>query len=385
MAVRRIDGAWYVDVRWRGQRYRKRSPDDSRAGAHAYELRLRQELQERGFLPDRTATLETRQPRTGTLATFAQEWFSMHIRTHLRPSSRRSYEVALRCHLLPVLGHLPLAGIKTRELEAFKAAKHAAGLHPKTINGFLSVLRSCLTFAVECGRLDELPRFRWLKVPPPRFDYLNPAESRRLIAGFTEQPYRLMIHVALRTGMRVGELLALRWECIDFDRELILVRTTQTRGEAKGYEEHAPKNNRARYIPIAADLLDELSARRREQGYVFSDLLGRPLSYDGVAKALRRASRTAGLRAIGWHTLRHSFATQLTSEGAPLHGVQAFLGHSTMQMTLRYSHFAPTAFRKTVNLLAAAEDREATILGSEMGSGAITDTRRLESRTRYER
>lgn len=380
MSVRKIDGAWYVDVRWRGQRYRKKSPANHQAGAQAFELRVRQQLESSGFLPAsaRSTPLQAANGNDDTFAACAHEWFSTYVQATLRPSTRRGYEVALRRHLLPVLGHLPLRAITPREIEAFKVVQRSGGRHPKTINSWLSVLRTCLTFALDCGRIETIPRIRWLKVPPPPFDHLTPSESLRLLASATEQPYRFMIHVALRTGMRLGELLALRWECVDLEQRLVLVRKSRTRGEGSETSENAPKNNRVRYIPIAIDLLPELE-RRKTTGYVFADLLGRPLTHDNAARALRRALHAAKLRPVGWHSLRHSFATQLTNQGAPLHAVQGYMGHATTQMTLRYAHFAPAAFRSSIDHLATAEKQSLDIVGSRLGSGVNSGTDQMPS------
>jgi integrase len=381
MSVRKIDGVWYVDVRWRGRRYRKKSPANHQAGAHAFELRVRQQLEGSGFLPAsaRSRSLQAANGNDDTFAACGHEWFSTYVQATLRPSTRRGYGVALRRHLLPALGHLPLRSITPREIEAFKVAQRSGGRHPKTINSWLSVLRTCLTFALDCGRIETIPRIRWLKVPPPPFDHLNPSESRRLLATATEEPYRFMIHVALRTGMRLGELLALRWECIDLEQRLVLVSKSRTRGEGSETSENAPKNNRIRYIPIAIDLLPELE-RRRSRGYVFADFFGRPLTHKNAEKGLHRALRAARLRYIGWHSLRHSFATQLTNQGAPLHAVQGYMGHATMQMTLRYAHFAPTAFRSSIDHLATAEKQSLDIVGSRLGSGVDSDPDQAPSR-----
>lgn len=321
----------------------------------------------------RSKSAQSANGNNDTLAPFAHEWFSTYVQASLRPSTRKGYEVALRRHLLPALGHLPLRAITPGEIEAFKVAQRSGGRHPKTINSWLSVLRTCLTFALDCGRIEAIPRIRWLKVPPPPFDHLNPSESLRLLASATEEPYRFMIHVALRTGMRLGELLALRWECIDLEQRLVLVRKSRTRGEGSEISENAPKNNRVRYIPIAMDLLPEFEWRKTE-GYVFADLFGRPLTHDNAAGALRRALHSAGLRPVGWHSLRHTFATQLTNQGAPLHAVQGYMGHATMQMTLRYSHFAPTAFRRSIDNLAMAERRSLDVVASSLASGVDSET-----------
>ncbi len=134
---------------------------------------------------------------------------------------------------------------------------------------------------------------------------------------------------------------------------ILAVRRSIVRGV-----ESSPKTYRHRFIPIATDLYDALASVRRPTGYLFSvgDRGISPLSEP--RRGLRRALKAAGLRRIGWHVLRHTFASQLVSEGVSVYIVQALLGHTTVQMTTRYAHLAPSAMRGVVEVLAAAELRE---------------------------
>lgn len=285
---------------------------------------------------------------------FAAEWFETYVKTYLRPSTQRKYFHAFKLHLLPRFSKLPMAAITSSEIKDLSGALLRSGLKPKTVNGILSALHRCLDIAVSWERLSQVPRFLWLRSDPAPFDYLSSAESRRLLEMAQERPYALMIRMALRTGMRIGELLALRWEDVDLDQRIISVRRSLVRGV-----ESSPKTHRHRFIPIAEDLLAALSSVRAERGFVFTlDGVGaKPLREP--RKGLVRALQAAGLRRIGWHTLRHTFASQLASEGVSIYIVQSLLGHTTVQMTTRYAHLAPSATRGAVDVLSAAEDREA--------------------------
>src|SRR5205823_2476501 len=98
--------------------------------------------------------------------------------------------------------------------ERHKAKKIATGLSPKTINNHLTVLRRVLAVAAEWGKLRSVPSVRWLKVPPPEFDFLTFEEAARLVDG-ADAECRAMILLALPTGLRQGELLGLRWDDVD--------------------------------------------------------------------------------------------------------------------------------------------------------------------------
>jgi integrase len=219
-------------------------------------------------------------------------------------------------------------------------------LTAKTINNALSILRRALTEAMEWGRIEKLPRFKFLKTAPPTFDFLHPSEGEALMRAVTREPWRLMVRCALRTGLRFGELLGLRWEDIDFDRNLIVVRRNVVDGQ-----DGTPKNNRFRMVPLASSLRNELLAfpRRAERVFVLAD--GRTPNRWSAIEALQHGCERAELRQIGWHVLRHSFASQLVGAGVNLAMIQALLGHSTLEMTMRYAHVAGEHLQRSIDAL----------------------------------
>ena len=128
MSTRRIRNSWWVDFRVNHTRYRVRSPENSQAGAKAYEAVLRRKLTD--GQPLRAAPV----PLSPTFAEFSAEWFDTYVRTNNKPSSQKSRRRILDRHLVPFFGPLHLPNIDTTKIERYKAEKVATGLSPKSVN-----------------------------------------------------------------------------------------------------------------------------------------------------------------------------------------------------------------------------------------------------------
>jgi integrase len=344
MAVRINKKSWWVDFRFNHIRYRKRSPENSRAGALAYEAVLRQKLA-RGQSIDAGAQAKAQEQ---TFAQFAWKWFDEYVVANNKPSERKAKKYILDSSLVPFFGKMPIGRITTNDVEKYKAHALKEGVSRKTVNNRLAVLRKCLSTAYEWLELvGNLPKITWLRCTPPNTDYLLQDECARLLFH-ASGVVREMIFLALRTGMRQGELRGLQWSSIDWENKGITVRHSLCDCTN---ELASPKSNRARYIPIDADICEMLLARKKGIGYVFADAEGKPFSDYRVNRKLKHACKQAGLREVGWHTLRHTFASHLAARGAPLNAVQALLGHSTITTTMRYAHLAPSVLRNAVKLL----------------------------------
>ncbi len=194
--------------------------------------------------------------------------------------------------------------------------------------------------------IEQVPQVKWLKTPKPEFDFLDFKEADRLLAAADEE-WRPMLMTALKAGMRVGELLALRWEDIDLEAGRIVVRRAVARGIVG-----TPKNGLSRELPLSEDLRRALKAHRHLRGeLVFCDQDGKQLTRGEAKWPLWRACKRAGLRRICWLVLRHTFACHLVMRRAPLKAVQELLGHATIEMTMRYAHLSPDMRRDVVRLL----------------------------------
>ena len=271
-----------------------------------------------------------------------------------RQSSVEEKELHLRMHLKPALGHLRLdeirgevvdrlfAGLRKprpvgKKGEVGKEGKNTRVLAPKTIKNIRATLRRVLASAVEWEFIDKVPALPKVKVPDRDWDHFTSEESDKLIAVARDDEERALLMFALRTGARAGEQLALRWGDIDWSKGEIVFRRSSTGGRVG-----PTKSGRERRVPMTGGLARSLRKVKHLRGdLVFCRLDGQPLTIWQLHERLWSACRRAGLREIRWHDLRHSFASQLVTAGVRIRRVQDWLGHSTIAMTMRYSHLAP--------------------------------------------
>lgn len=141
----------------------------------------------------------------------------------------------------------------------------------------------------------------------------------------------------------------MRWQDVDWANRRLIVSSSWCR-YANALV--TPKSNKVRYVPLTKDVYDMLWKRHRANGPIFyTTEETKNFDYWTLYGIMRAACKKAGLRSIGIHTLRHSYASHLVMKGAPLAAVQALLGHSDIRTTMRYSHLAQSSLRKAVNLL----------------------------------
>lgn len=336
---------YMIDVNYehsdgRIERVRKVSPVQTRRGAEQHERNIRQALLDGTYGRNQDKGKES-------LASFAEDFLSVYAETENKKSEVEAKKRIWKLHIAPVFGRMHLDEIRPESVARYKAAKLKEGYDPKSVNNQLAVLRRMLAVAVEWGRLEHVPSLKWLlRVPPTKFDFLTFEEAERLVAAASPL-WRAMIIVALRTGMRHSELLALHWEDVDLVAGRIVVRRS-----AVGKEIDTPKNHRSREIPLSDDALRALKAHRHLRSeLVFSDEKGAIMTRHACKWPLRHTCKRAGLRFIGWHMLRHTFASHLVMRGAPIKAVQELLGHADITMTMRYTHLSPDARRDAVQLL----------------------------------
>lgn len=355
MAARRYKGAWWTDFRFNRERIRRKSPVDTKRGAEEHERRLRQRLMD-GLAID----ADDKPTEVTTLGEFADQEFMEYAGNNNKPSEQASKRSVLRHHLRPAFGAVRLDAIDSRAVESYKAAKLASGLNRKTINNHLTILRKLLHLAVEYGVLTAVPRLKWFKTADPGFDFLDFEEADRLLTASGED--RTLLLVAVRTGLRLGELRALRWQDVDLVAGRLNVRQAVTKKHAVG----TPKNGREREVPLAESVRQALKAHRHLRGpLVFCNEGGDMLTEGEVRWPLERACKRAGLRDVGIHVLRHTFASHLAMRGVPVKTIQELLGHRTIQTTMRYAHLAPEVRRDAVELLDGSASG-----GHQVGTGA---------------
>jgi integrase len=178
---------------------------------------------------------------------------------------------------------------------------------------------------------------------------------------------RILYRTAAMTGMRRGELLALRWRDIDWSNSIVRVRRSFTRGEFG-----TPKSRRSsRTVPLAEAVADELARHFQQSRYTAGDDLvfahpsvGSVLDPSKLRKRFQRAAQGAGLRPVRFHDLRHTFGTRMASAGAPLRAIQEWMGHRDSRTTDLYAHYAPDATHGAIWAARAFTTAEPTVLSS---------------------
>lgn len=288
---------------------------------------------------------------------FIEECFIPGVLPTLKYATQEIYSLLLRTHLIPQFGGHRLCDISRVEVQQYLLQKLKQGYAWETTNHLRHLLSKVLGTAVNWDYIPNNP-VRGVRMPertlkrPHRF--LTAEEVQRLIAASSE-PLRTIVILATMTGLRIGEILALRWGRIDLLRGTLLVAETCYKGHFGTPKTRASR----REVPLAPVVVRELkkhyslSADHSRETLVFSSGSGVPLAANNLRrKSLGTACKRAGLQRIDWHTLRHTHGTLLHSQGTPLKVAQAQLGHSHMATTLEvYTHASASAQRDAVNLL----------------------------------
>jgi integrase len=282
-----------------------------------------------------------------------RQWLPVVLPT-FKYATQKSYRYLLGVHLVPAFGELGLAEISRERAQAFLNAKLGGGLSWQTVHHLRCALSRVLGSAEEWGYVPENP-IRKTKLPRQvrrrASAAVAPEQIRKLLANLPE-PSRSLVILLAATGLRIGELLALRWRNVDFTKGLLRVDETVYEGH---FDE--PKSVQSiRSVPLGPYALALLRARAEDNGHghhdalVFSSRNGTALDRRTLLRRqLKPVCRALAMPVISWHTLRHANATLLDAVGTPLGTVQELLGHSSSEITRQvYLHSIPEDQRRAV-------------------------------------
>ncbi len=200
--------------------------------------------------------------------------------------------------------------------------------------------------ASEWDLIEVVPPVKWVRSPRADFRFLEFDEAEHLLDTAAVEPrWHAMILLALRSGLRQGELLVRRWSDIDLRSRQLTVPRSVGQGVVG-----TPKDGCTRCVPLSKTTLDVLE-RQRGGELVFEQKDGSMLTPGLCQAPLIRARKRAGFAALGWHDLRHSFASHLVMRGTPMRAVQELMGHGTAEMTTRYAHLSPHVLQGAVERL----------------------------------
>ena len=353
--------------------------DRSRPPAGYYTRRTAEEELQTTLSDARRGTLPDSQPRSGrTFGDACDEWlrYVEHERQR-RPSTLRDYRNVVSASLLPELGAgTPLEKITIQTVKAYRGRLLTEGrLSRRTIQKTLVLLHGIMRRAKREGWVTANPCEDVERVSVKRsgdFNVLSPVEVAAVARAAGNVQDAAIITVAAFTGLRLGELRALRWRDVDFAKQTVHVRGSYTEGR-----QGPPKSGKVRSVPLidqAARALDGLSRREHFTGLddlVFCAVTGDHMDDRAVRGAFYTALDAAELGGkrggddpIVFHDLRHTFGT-LAVQAWPLHDVQAYMGHADIQTTMIYVHHQP----KT----AAADALTRIVEAAELATGLATE------------
>lgn len=276
---------------------------------------------------------------------------------------------AIEAHILPAIGHVPLASLNSADIQALISGMTTNGKSPQTIKNTIGPLHSALVRAVDSGLISRDPSAsRLLDKPRVRREEMrifSTDQAKLLITNTIDEPiWALTLH----TGMRLGEVLALRWASVDLDAgSLLVVENVQTiEGRQLVDDVKTPRGRRR--IALNGLVVDALRRQKASNAkaqlaagpnWVDRDLLfpnktGDYLKGAAVLKALRRREKAVGLPNLKFHELRHTAASLLLSANVPVMVVSRILGHAGIQITLdTYGHLLENQERLGADALEA--------------------------------
>jgi integrase len=286
---------------------------------------------------------------------YARDWiggYQGRTGRGIRPTTLEEYRKDLENDAIPFFGRRRLADIQPRDIRAFAARLAGRGLAPATVRTVIAPVRALFATAAEDGLIRSNPCAS-VRLPGRRPPGEEPQDSKRALTEEqlarvieeTPEEWRLLVRSLSQTGLRIGELIALRWEDIDLGARRVKVRRRIYKGTVD-----VPKSRYGiRDVPISTVLAQELwrhwaaSGAPPDDAPVFPSTVGTPLNGEALLnRMLKPAARRAGVPWAGFHTLRHTCASMLFRSGWNAKQVQVVLGHHSPAFTLAtYVHLIP--------------------------------------------
>ncbi len=307
-----------------------------------------------------------------TVGEYLARWLEDSVRGTVRESTYERYGYAVRPHIEPALGRLKLRNLNATHVRGFYREKLDAGLAPATVHKLHGVLHKALDQAVADGLIPRnatrgvgLPRLSGETVNP-----LSAEEANRLLEAACGDRLEALYVLAVHGGLRLGELLALRWKDADLERGALKVRRTITHagGGWRIGETKSGKGRKVRLTRTAAAALGEHRRRQLEERMRLAGLweerdLVFPNGFGGILnpsnlrnRSFKRIKERAGVpTTTRFHDLRHTCATLLLGEGVNPKVVSEQLGHASIRITLdTYSHVLPDMQESAAAAMEAA-------------------------------
>jgi len=351
---RRKDGLWEA-------RYVKEiGIDGKKRYGSVYGHSYREAKEKRQDVMDRIVLRQPVPPmRKITVNILADEWLFIN-QNRLKPATIQRYTGIVSNHIKPTIGGTQVMYLTTAGIHQFSLSRLDAGLAPQTVNDVLMVLRAILRHGYRTYHLPE-PEIVFLSCEKKEMRVLSSEEQRLLTAHLWADMdiFKLGVLVALYTGLRIGELCALRWE--DIDNSCIRVKGTVQRLKKPGgvgteLVIGSPKTESSkRIVPMPVYLCEMIEQFRPQsnEGYFLSSKNGDIVEPRQMQYKFQMYVKMAGIAPANFHALRHTFATRCVECGFEIKSLSEILGHTNVQTTLnKYVHSSFDLKRENMAKLA---------------------------------
>lgn len=304
------------------------------------------------------------EPSKITVKDWIYIWLRDYKKTSVSATTYNSYKRQLELYIIPHLGHICLKNLRPEQVQStFNKMKD---LSDRNIKYTRTVFNMCmkrakinkLIYDNPCEYID-LPKGK----PPQKKKVFTETEQIKFLNAIDGHMYEVAFLVLISTGMRVGELLGLTWDNIDFDEYTITIDKALSRAKGELFTE--PKTDTSyRVIPVLPVIMDRIRKHKVEQNkiklqvgkdynphnLVFTNSFGAPVAFRTFSRSLERVLKDNDLPILSPHELRHTFATRGLEAGMDMKELQELLGHSSMKLTSDlYTHVLIKQKRKAID------------------------------------
>lgn len=323
-------------------------------------------------------------PNKVTVSVWLNTWLFEYKKRNLKPNTFASYEMNIRIHVRPVLGEMLMMDVRPEHLQKFFNLKAENGLSSESVKKLRNILSGAFSQAIKNQLISRNPCDMTVlpRVSRKEFRVLTTEEQNKLIDAVKGDRLEATFVVALSTGLRIGELLALKWNDIDSNGVLRVKRSlgrVQTNfDDSKGtkteilFQETKTKKG-VRSIPIVSNVQALLKLHKHKQNLervefaslynnqdlIFCTELGKPLEPRNLMRKFYSTIEKIGINKANFHCLRHTFATRAIENGMNIKVLQEILGHASITTTLdTYSHVLPETKTEQMKILNDLFKRE---------------------------
>ncbi len=320
------------------------------------------------------------EPSNTMLGDWLDVWLKEYKKNVLKPTTYDSYETNIKCHLKPGLGSMALKDLKTSDVQKFINMKYEGGASTALIRKLKNILHGALKQAILNQLIIKnvsegvvLPRHSQKEIR-----VFTNEEEKAFIDALEGEQFEVVFKLDLISGLRIGELLGLTWDCIDFDNGAITVKQSLIRVKNRSRNSKNEKKNiyfventtktasGKRKVPIPKAAVDMLARYKLAQEYekkiaegiyednnlLFCTALGNRIIPRNAARSFKRIAGKAGIQGASIHSMRHTYATRLFEKGVAPKTVSALLGHKSVSHTLDvYTHVLPDVMTSEVQKL----------------------------------